>query len=259
MPTFSHWRLRFLKQASYVQLGEFALLDATGADVTTGGTPFSSSDYDTSSYDKTKAFDKNVSSEWCCAGNDVEPHIGYAHSSQVTPAAIRIRWSSSSGYLPAKWWLEANNGSGGWSAFDTVGLTPSAGLDLVGLFIDSYGHQIVRIPRLTSWDGVDFTNAPKVEKMRLATGPDTYFGGVGKVWGTVTKDNTPGAALPWRRKVVLMRQIDNALVAVTWSRASDGYWEFPNLDMAYGYYAVAFDHTGQHRMEGFDNLWPEVV
>ena len=69
---------------------------------------------------------------------------------------------------------------------------------------------------------------------------DTEFGGVGRIYGTVSKKGTPTNAVLSRR-VRLHRSVDGYLARETWSKA-DGSYEFRELNPRYEYDVIAWDH-----------------
>ncbi|MFA9288004.1 hypothetical protein ACCQ08_24720 [Comamonas sp. SY3] len=85
---------------------------------------------------------------------------------------------------------------------------------------------------------------------------DMEFGGVGRIFGTVSRKNTP-ANVPLVRRVRLHRSRDGLLVRETWSK-SDGTYEFSNVAPQYEYDVVAWDHELSYRSVVANNLKPEV-
>lgn len=69
---------------------------------------------------------------------------------------------------------------------------------------------------------------------------DVEFGGNGRIYGTVTRKNTP-ANVPLSRRVRLHRSRDGLLVRETYSRA-DGYFSFDEINPRYEYDVIAWDH-----------------
>lgn len=73
-----------------------------------------------------------------------------------------------------------------------------------------------------------------------ATVLDTEFGGVGRVYGTVSRKATP-ANTPLVRRVRLHRSRDGLLVRETWSKP-DGSYAFTGISPRYEYDVIAWDH-----------------
>lgn len=84
---------------------------------------------------------------------------------------------------------------------------------------------------------------------------DTYFGGTGKIYGTVKVKGTPD--LPLARKVQLLHERSHAIVAETWSDAAGNY-QFTGIDPTQRYTVVSYDHEHMYRAVIADNLTPEV-
>lgn len=93
-----------------------------------------------------------------------------------------------------------------------------------------------------------------------ASGPvvDMVYGGAHMIPGTVRKKDTPANA-PLRRRVRLFRERDGQLVRETWSSAVDGSYLFKNIDGAYRYTVVAYDHEHNFRAVIGDNISPEPM
>lgn len=81
--------------------------------------------------------------------------------------------------------------------------------------------------------------------------------GVGYIRSTVKKKSDP-VNLPLRRRVRLYSEIDGRLLRETWSRASDGMYEFLNLDPTARYTVVAYDYEHNYRASIADNLTATV-
>ncbi|GAB4112221.1 MAG: hypothetical protein Fur0019_18780 [Tibeticola sp.] len=85
---------------------------------------------------------------------------------------------------------------------------------------------------------------------------DQYFGGRGRIAGTVKEKGSPDQ--PLVREVLLWSEATRTLVASTWS-APDGIYAFDNLDMAQRYTVVSYDHKQMYRAVIADNLRPEMM
>lgn len=87
---------------------------------------------------------------------------------------------------------------------------------------------------------------------------DLYFGGNGQIADTVKK-KSGSTTVPVARRVRLHEQLSGIVVAETWS-STDGAYRFSNLNRAYTYYVLAFDHTGEYPAGVIaENLVPEVM
>ena len=86
---------------------------------------------------------------------------------------------------------------------------------------------------------------------------DAEFGGAGRIYGTVTRKETP-ANVPLGRRVRLHRSVDGYLARETWSKA-DGSYEFRGLNPRYEYDVIAWDHELQEYSAVANNQLAEVV
>lgn len=85
---------------------------------------------------------------------------------------------------------------------------------------------------------------------------DMEIGGVGSIWGTVNKKDTP-ANVPLKRRVRLYRSDSGQFVRETWS-AGDGTYRFDDLSESLEFDVVAWDHERNFRSEIANNLLPKV-
>lgn len=84
-----------------------------------------------------------------------------------------------------------------------------------------------------------------------------HFGGHGFIAGTVKERGAPGLpARPLARRVQLISENTNLLVAETWSDAAGNY-RFEFIDPAQRYTVVSYDHQRLYRAVIADNLVPE--
>ena len=83
---------------------------------------------------------------------------------------------------------------------------------------------------------------------------DYYFGGVGRIAGTVREKSSP-SNLPLIRRVTLFHQKSGARVSEMWSNAA-GEYAFECLDTKQTFFVVAFDYLGNYRGVVADNLVP---
>jgi hypothetical protein len=80
--------------------------------------------------------------------------------------------------------------------------------------------------------------------------------GFGRIVGTVKEDKLP-VDLPLRRRVRLHDDATGRAVREVWSSAATGAYEFPRLDPAKRYSAIAYDRERNYRAVIADNLTPE--
>ena len=86
---------------------------------------------------------------------------------------------------------------------------------------------------------------------------DVEFGGVGRIYGTVSRKGTP-ANVPMRRRVRLHRSADGMLVRETWSN-DVGVYEFREMNPRYEYDVIAWDHELQEFSTVANNQLAEVM
>ena len=86
---------------------------------------------------------------------------------------------------------------------------------------------------------------------------DFIHGGHGRITGTVEEKATPN--LPLRRRVRLHRDVDGLCVRETWSDATTGAYEFADINPAYRYTVISYDHEHNYRAVVADNITPEVL
>jgi len=111
---------------------------------------------------------------------------------------------------------------------------------------------LVQIPRPISEGGLQH---PKTQtKLGFV-----YWGGTGKIVGTVKKKATP-TNTPLRRKVFLLSEtLGNLTIAMTWSDATTGAYVFPSLDVLQKYSVYSQDYLHADRAVMSDNLTPEPM
>lgn len=78
---------------------------------------------------------------------------------------------------------------------------------------------------------------------RVLRSKNLYFGGNGRIVGTVKNKGTPD--VPVHRRVRLYLDRDGLPVDETWSDSVTGAYAFEHLDEAHKYTVLAYDHTGE--------------
>jgi hypothetical protein len=91
-----------------------------------------------------------------------------------------------------------------------------------------------------------------------ATVLDVYWGGLGKITGTVKYKGDP-ANVPAHLRVRLLRARDGVAIREVWSRTSDGYYEFKGIDPSVRYIVLAYDHGLAFRPKAASNLLPDPL
>lgn len=82
--------------------------------------------------------------------------------------------------------------------------------------------------------------------------------GTGFVAGTVKEKAAP-TNVPLRRRVLLLDEKHNLVLAETWSDVATGGYRFDNLDLSIRYTVMAYDHTEAYRAVVADNLRAEPL
>lgn len=80
---------------------------------------------------------------------------------------------------------------------------------------------------------------------------------IGKIEGTVHEVFPPDPKKPVKRRVICIDQTMNAVIAETWSKPDDGYYQFGGLDKSKKYTVLAYDHTGNFTAICCDNIAPQ--
>lgn len=91
----------------------------------------------------------------------------------------------------------------------------------------------------------------------LRSKSDIYFGGTGRIQGTVKEKGTPDHALS--RRVFLHDEKTKLLVADQWSNASTGAYSFEQVSMMRTYTVISYDYAGTYRAVVADNQIPEAM
>lgn len=86
---------------------------------------------------------------------------------------------------------------------------------------------------------------------------DQYWGGRGRVYGTVKIKGTPDYAVA--RRVRLFRDRDAVCVGEVWSHPTTGAYEFTHVDETQRYTVISYDYLASFRAVVADNLTPEIM
>ena len=168
----------------------------------------------------------------------------------------------------ATWTERTAAGSRGW-------LVVASSADGLRLVAGAYGGYIYTIserdavfvaPPLTTArpaENIVFAEAPvpafSVSALPAATPwRDMEFSGKGFIAGTVKRDADP-VDVPLRRRVRLHRDVDGLMVRETWSDAATGAYRFDDINEAYKYTVVTYDHLHDYRAVIADNITPELL
>ena len=97
----------------------------------------------------------------------------------------------------------------------------------------------------------------RVSGLEAARVRDQYWGGRGRVYGTVKIKGTPDYAVA--RRVRLFRDRDAACVGEVWSDPTTGAYEFTHVDETQRYTVISYDYLASFRAVVADNLTPEIM
>lgn len=98
-------------------------------------------------------------------------------------------------------------------------------------------------------------NLPTNNIAALMGARNIYFGGIGRITGTVK--NTP--ATPVERRLLLLDEATRIVTQEVWSDALTGAYTFNNLDMQARYTVLSYDHTTLYRAVVADRQQPELM
>lgn len=186
--------------------------------------------------------------------------------------------SSSDGYLNLSvdggvtWSSQRSQGVGQWNG---CAVSADGRLLLAGVYLNSSRNLLLRATedpiyikpplRTLSTRGTRrLSDTPPLTQGILNTAQlttakllDAEFGGVGRIYGTVSRKLTPTNA-PLRRRVRLHRSVDGYLARETWSKA-DGSYEFSEISTRYEWDVIAWDHELQEYSTVANNQLAEVI
>ena len=269
MPAAAHWRVRVQSSVggTWIVFTEVAFLDASGNDLSVGGTAIASSQY-SDTLAASKAFDKvlNSGSRWCNLDNQFPAWIGYAHATAVDVAFVRI-WCDSLYNIGAAQCPPNTAAVSIEYSTDSGATWISAGLSVHhdgawfenGVVLLSAAGSIAA-PFLSAVDVAASAPVPVHAApggLGVATARDVEFGGAGRIWGTTKTKGTPNT--PTKARVVLLAQRGKTLVRETWSDPATGAFEFRGIDTAQQFLTLAEDADGNFRPVAASMLVPEVL
>jgi len=107
-------------------------------------------------------------------------------------------------------------------------------------------------------EALDATGVRNVGRAQNLGLRDIYYGGTGRITGTVKEKANPNN-LPLHRKVLLLDEATRAVVRETWSDATTGAYTFNNVAMQATYTVMTFDYLHNYRAVIADNLTPEIM
>lgn len=265
--TARYWRMVILANVSgsFKSVAELAFLDTGGADLSTGGTPFASSEFSAGTA-ASKSFDKDTGTAWSDAGGNSVSHIGYDHGAAVAVDKVRVSWASNPNQLPlngvASMRVEHSDDGTAWSralaptlvsgeiAINTTCEFTLNALDaLVTPNVDADAFARSATPTALAVNHLDDGAVPY---------RDLEFGGVGVIAGTVKRDADP-SDLPLKRRVRLHREQDGLLIREVWSDATTGVYSFDWINETWRYTVITYDYEHNYRAVIADNILPEMM
>lgn len=113
------------------------------------------------------------------------------------------------------------------------------------------------ILRMAPPEALDALGVHTKSREQLLGTRDVYFGGSGKITGTVKEKGSPN--FPLRRRVCLIEEASRMLIRDTWSDALTGAYSFDNVDITRKYTVLSYDHTRVYRAVVADGQVPELM
>ena len=266
MPTAQHWRLiaNSSNGGSFTELTEVAFLDATGSDLSTGGTASASSEF-SGTYSAAKAFDKSNATNWSSTSSSFPNHIQYDHLAPVSVEGVRITLTNSGNAPVSLGGLRVRYSTDGTTWSDELFLKVEVGgyAPVAGATFD-FGFYTQAQLETGRPDGFLFADSPVpsgTSLIFLSDGVRSYrdfeFGGSGRIAGTVKEDGTPD--VPVKRRVRLHREQDGLLVREVWSHPTTGAYSFDYIDTTKRYTVITYDYEHDYRAVIADNITPEAM
>jgi hypothetical protein len=272
---FKYWRVKFGTSTggagSDIWLDDVSFLTAQMDDTKAGGSALSSSQF-SGSYPLDQAFDGlTITTGWASAVGQFPAWIGYNFAQVVDVAMVKITLPADAGAsdeLPVFATMAVENSSDAISWADagaltlsgTIGLGTVVYLLLPGATLPTPGvHGFLSVIGVTPYAPPEALDALGVRSKGflsvIGQGPSIYFGGKGRVSGTVK--NTPNS--PVHRRVVLLDEPTRTLIRETWSDAITGAYTFDGIAMGSTYTVVSYDHTQAFRAVVADRVVPELM
>lgn len=189
--------------------------------------------------------------------------LGIAFSGIPSGPTYHAAMTGGSGSLPRAQ-VTANFGDSGFFGTPPAGFRKGLGIAATGGLLPGNDTATLRrlvaqpVPLLSSpsAEALDVPAAALVQTVR-AHG-DMYFGGMGRVYGTVKEKNTP-ANTPLRRRVILIDERSQLAIRETWSNAATGAFEFPYVATDRAYTVITLDHPHNYRAVIADNQMAEAM
>lgn len=206
-------------------------------------------------------FDGSDGTENYATGGTV--YVNFDFGSPVEIREIRLRTGSNGSLAPDVVTLwHSDSASGNWLFTSLRGITASLGANTAALY-SGWTYDISPSPLLTVppfklvGDAMPATPTWKLTQP-LAKLRDMYFGGTGRIAGTVKEQGTP-ANIPLRRRVWLMRERDAIVIRETWSDVTTGAYSFDNVDATQKYTVITYDYEHDKRAVIADNITPDPM
>jgi hypothetical protein len=244
MAAHKYWRVQFANSLGgvYIQLSEIAFIDASGADLSVGGSASASSYYG-GGYESANAFDKNTGTDYCSAADSWPVWVQYEHPSAVEVAGVKIRCASNASWAPERasqlTLLYSDEGSN-WAALadDDLQLTISSGSFAANALVTLLIAPIVPLQVLVLEDGL-MGGAANWRAPESAMGTITN-----RVFAKASAE-APEQPMPGAR--VRLHRLADGYCAWQGLSDADGYYHAQGLEVGLRYYPVAIDLLGQFK------------
>lgn len=262
-----YWRLGVASTQGndYFQITEVAFLDADGVDVSVGGVASASSEYG-AGYEASKAFDKNLGTDYCNTIGQFPAWLQYECPAPEEVVAVRFRWAAQARWLPSSWEVVSIRSSPDGVNWDQqYNISVASGGIVSGTEAYVQLAEVIYVPPVAArvstsvavWSAPVGPLSMVLDSLANAVA-DLEFGGAGRVYGTTEVKGSPANA-PRKARVRLVRDRDGLLVRETWSDPDTGAFAFTGLDTTQKFTALASDSLGEFRPIAADRLAPEVT
>ena len=276
MAAHKYWRLYMGANTGgtnrYV-LGDVELrVNSAGANLATAANGVASAAEDEAGLNGARAFDGGIVSGTTSWGGGVgNPYpswswVGFTFTVARDIGRVSVRNSSASGdaaYRPTLAVLKYSDDGVRWVPWINLGTLPTSNSTTTAVDFTSAPAEVLtkgfrqNIAMKASPPSGTVGSTPAMALLQKVR--DFEFGGHGIIEGHTLEQVKEDTQVPVARRVRLHRDRDGLLTRETWSRASDGYFRFPWLDMDVTYTGLTYDHSGNFRAVVADRVAPEPM
>lgn len=235
-----------------------------GADLCVGGTASGASNF---GYVAANAFDNNNSTIWYNGSTGgLWVRLAYEFLTDVDVVEVMVRNATplpypGSQYGPQTCRVEWSDNGTDWffgsRSFDTSMLGNDEVIVIGGISDVAPIGQFFDLPFVRSVDAPPWPVTAKVATPMIGFVLNVWYGGRGRISGTVKINGTPNYAV--YRKVRLVRELDAICVAEQWSNPVTGAYQFDYYDETQTYTVISYDYENDFRAVIADNLTPDII